>query len=229
MQPNSIDNEEDARLKYIYNNIFRAIIPKFTADEYEYGPFKLICDDLRYGNILVNNKEELKIVAVLDWEWSYAAPYQMLFSPPRWLLLKRPSNWDDEDISRYTGLVKRFVKILTEEDDKRGKKTSMGVLMQQSLDDGKFWYHELVYSCFGSPDDRAWSAIREILPDLDTLETIEYNELQRFAEDKMKERKQYSIEWAAMEERIAKERAGFERKLQKVREETGDFEISDII
>jgi aminoglycoside phosphotransferase (APT) family kinase protein len=59
------------------------MLPRFVSDKHNHGPFKLICDDFRFGNILVNNATDLKIVAVVDWEWAYAAPYQMLYSPPR--------------------------------------------------------------------------------------------------------------------------------------------------
>lgn len=89
-QPNSVDDMENAHRKYLHNKIFAAIIPCFINSMYDNGPFKLICDDLRFGNKLVNNAQDLKIVAVLDWEWAYAAPFQMLYSSPRWLLLKKP-------------------------------------------------------------------------------------------------------------------------------------------
>lgn len=94
------------------------MIPRFVSDKYDHVPFKLICDDFRFGNILVNNAQDLKIVAVLDWEWSYAAPYQMLFSPPRWLLIKKPYDWTAEDLSRYKVLLKKFVKILEKEENR---------------------------------------------------------------------------------------------------------------
>jgi hypothetical protein len=73
------------------------MLPRFVSDKHDHGPFKLTCDDFRFGNILVNNVTDLKIVAVVDWEWAYAAPYQMLYSPPRWLLIKKLIRWDDED------------------------------------------------------------------------------------------------------------------------------------
>lgn len=81
-QPNSVDDMEDARRKYLHNKIFKAIVPHFVDSKYDHGPFKLICDDFRLGNILVNNAQDLKMVAVLDWEWAYTAPFQMLYFPP---------------------------------------------------------------------------------------------------------------------------------------------------
>lgn len=228
-QPNSVDDSEDARSKYLYNRIFRALIPSFVAAEHNYGPFKLICDDLRFGNILVNNEKDLKIIAVLDWEWVYAAPYQILFSPPRWLLIKRPSDWDDTDISRYKGLLKRFIDILNEEDSKRATRTHIGVLMQQSWGDGMFWFHELVYSCFGSPEEKVWSELRKIFPSLDTLATLETSDSNRFVNAKIGELDRYNVEWAMLKEKVDREKADFEAKIQKVIGETGDLEIPAII
>lgn len=73
-QPNPIDDDEDARRKHQQHHLFKAIAPTFVDPRYNYGPFKLLCDDFRFGNILVNNAQDLKIVVVLDWEWAYAAP-----------------------------------------------------------------------------------------------------------------------------------------------------------
>jgi hypothetical protein len=36
------------------------------------GPFKIWCDDLRPANVLLN--ENMQIVGVVDWEFTYAAP-----------------------------------------------------------------------------------------------------------------------------------------------------------
>ncbi|KAH8424173.1 uncharacterized protein LDX57_001928 [Aspergillus melleus] len=226
MQPNSVDDADDARSKYLYNKIFNAIIPYFVAREYNRGPFKLICDDLRFGNILVNNDKDLKIVAIIDWEWAYIAPYQMLFSPPRCLLIKRPSNWDQADIARYKVLAERFTKILEEEDNKRLVKTSMGLLMQQSIDNGQFWFHELVYSCFGFPEDTAWSGIRDILPNIESYATAEQAEVEQFVSFKMEELSRYTTEWAALKQQIEREKAEFEAKVRWVIEETGELDIT---
>ncbi|KAL2799432.1 hypothetical protein BJX66DRAFT_333332 [Aspergillus keveii] len=52
------------------------------------GPFKLFCDDFGPGNVLVN--DELEIVAVIDWDFCYAATPQFASSITWWLLLRRP-------------------------------------------------------------------------------------------------------------------------------------------
>ncbi|KAH9222569.1 hypothetical protein DL95DRAFT_420989 [Leptodontidium sp. 2 PMI_412] len=171
-QPNSIDDVDDARSKYIHRSIFKAMLPRFVSDKHNNGPFKLICDDFRFGNILVNNATDLKIVAVVDWEWAYAAPYQMLYSPPQ-----------EEESKRA-----RDVAPPPASKDER-----MSSLLQQSMDDGKFWFHELVYSSFESADNPAWAAIRGIIPNLNDLAIVTDTELNAFVEGKMEQLRQYDL------------------------------------
>ncbi|CZT05323.1 uncharacterized protein RAG0_11473 [Rhynchosporium agropyri] len=54
--------------------------------------FRLYGDDLRPGNILINDASE--IVSVIDWEFTYTAPTQLILDPPWWLLLDTPEMWD---------------------------------------------------------------------------------------------------------------------------------------
>lgn len=89
-QPSSIDDANDARAKYKFRYQFNAIIPRFIADKHDQISFRLLCGDFRYGNIIINNEKELKIITVIDWDWAYVAPYQMFYSAPRWLLIKKP-------------------------------------------------------------------------------------------------------------------------------------------
>jgi hypothetical protein len=237
-QPNDIDDVDDARRKYLHCSIFKAIIPHFVSPKHDHGPFKLNCDDLRFGNILVNNAKDLKIVAILDWEWTYAAPYQMLCSPPRWLLIKKPIDWVVRDpplesyFSQYKSYFEKFVKILEEEERKRLKDApmtssadeKMSSLMRQSMDDGKFWFHELVYSCFESPGNPAWTAIRDILPNLDDFATVSEIEVNSFIKDKMGQLQQYHIEWAAKKKDIDRKEAEFQALKKKVEEEDAMIE-----
>ncbi|KAH6719332.1 hypothetical protein BKA61DRAFT_731786 [Leptodontidium sp. MPI-SDFR-AT-0119] len=170
------------------------------------------------------------IVAVVDWEWAYAAPYQMLYSPPRWLLIKKPIRWNNEDspityLSQYKSYFQKFVRILEDEESKRARDVApppaskderMSSLLQQSMDDGKFWYHELVYSSFESADNPAWAAIRGIIPNLNDLATVTDTELNAFVEGKMEQLRQYDLEWGIMKEDIDKKNAQFEALKEKV-------------
>jgi RIO-like serine/threonine protein kinase len=49
---------------------------------YNYGPFVLAHGDLHPSNIII--REDLTIVAIIDWEWSRIVPAQLLV-PPTWL------------------------------------------------------------------------------------------------------------------------------------------------
>jgi len=99
-QRNSIEDAEDARRKYILRHRMKHLVPYFTSQEHENGPFKLVCDDLRPGNVIVDPKT-LDLKAVIDWEWSYVAPYQFLYCPPTWLILQHPTSWISESETLY--------------------------------------------------------------------------------------------------------------------------------
>ena len=64
-QRNSIDDIDDARRKYILRQRVKSLAPHFVSKNYDSGPFKLICDDFRPGNILVK-EDTLEIIAVID-------------------------------------------------------------------------------------------------------------------------------------------------------------------
>ncbi|KAJ5562714.1 hypothetical protein N7461_001475 [Penicillium sp. DV-2018c] len=202
-QPNSIDDMEDARRKYLHSKMFAALVPRFVDSKYDHGPFKLICDDLRFGNMLVNNAQDLKIVAVLDWEWA-------------------PFDWEDEDVSKYRSLLKVFTNVLEEEQQKRDESCSvpsMAALMRESFEDGRFWFHELIYSCFEAPDSRAWLALRQLLPSIDELATVAGPEVELFVNSKMEQLKLYGVEWAVMKEELDKKEAEFQALKARVEED----------
>lgn len=127
-QRTSVNNVEYGRKAYVAAHLFRTSVPTFLDHKYNKGPFKLVCDDLRPGNILVDHN--LKITAICDWEWTYAAPYQQFYSAPRWLLLKAPEEWDrhepydggegdDDMLKSYRKKLDLFLKVMEEEEHKR--------------------------------------------------------------------------------------------------------------
>lgn len=67
-QSNSIYDIHDALLKYRYWNMICHLAPQMALPESDGGPFKLICEDFTPANMIVNNAEDLEIVALLDWE-----------------------------------------------------------------------------------------------------------------------------------------------------------------
>lgn len=67
-QANSVDDAADAEAKLVFYHQIIASIPQFVRHDHDLGPSKLVCDDFRYGNMLVDNLESLNIVGVVDWE-----------------------------------------------------------------------------------------------------------------------------------------------------------------
>jgi len=206
-QPNSVNDEDDARAKYKFRRHFDAILPRFIAEEYDRTEFRLICDDFRYGNMIVNNSTELKIVAVLDWEWTYAAPYQLFVSPPRWLLIQKPIEWEEPfgpQFDRYQVCLDLFLQELEHEESKRAKaqheEERLSALMRKTLRTGKFWFHELIYDCFTPVDNPALRAICDAYPEVRELAPSEHPGLDAFVKEKMRQLAAYTEQWKAIEE-----------------------------
>jgi hypothetical protein len=151
--------------------------------------------------MIVNNASDLKIIAVIDWEWAYTAPYQMFSSAPRWLLIKPPISWDEPNglqCQQYQSCLDLFLSELECEERKRTRprlehNDRLSSLMRNSISNGQFWFHELIYDCFTSADNPAWKAICEIQPDI--LLAPQPPGLDAFVETKMKQLAAYIKEW----------------------------------
>jgi len=102
----------------------------------------------------------------------------------------------------------------------------MSSLMQQSMDDGKFWFHELVYSCLVCADNSAWTSIREVVSNLDDFATVPESELNAFVEGKMEPLRQYELEWQELKESIDEKNAQFQALRAKVEREDRERSIS---
>ncbi|KFZ05903.1 hypothetical protein V501_07916 [Pseudogymnoascus sp. VKM F-4519 (FW-2642)] len=126
-------------------------------------------------------------------------------------LLKQPNSIDNIDDARKSQRQRDMGTTLTGE--------KMSSLMRKSMDDGKFWFHELIYSCFESADNPAWAAIREIIPNLDELSGVSDTELDAFVNDKMEQLRSYNVEWAALKQEIDRKAAEFEALKKKVEKE----------
>ncbi|OJJ96596.1 hypothetical protein ASPACDRAFT_54469 [Aspergillus aculeatus ATCC 16872] len=136
---------QSTHLEQQRNKLMKAIALNFIPKD-DCGPFKLFCDDLCPGNVLVD--DSLRIVGVLDWEFTYAAPSQFAASIPWWLLLRRPHslvNQDGPDVFLQSFLLKAniFLEALEERERTRALTKSddrLSVRMRRSLEDRSAWF-----------------------------------------------------------------------------------------
>jgi len=202
-QRNSIDDAADARRKFILRCRIEALVPYFTSKTHESGPFKLFCDDFRFGNVLID-EDTLEFTGVIDWEWTYTAPRQFLFSAPPWLILERPTSWTKNGESRYKDNSTVFLQCLGEEEEKRQSQSSfappedkrMSTLMRQSLDDGTFWFTQLVQEAFSFDEEILWRNLEKAVHRRGLLEVGVPSEedVERFVETKLMELDQYNLD-----------------------------------
>lgn len=151
-----IESEDDCRRKYTARKLFQKLARECKLVSDSDGPFKFWCDDLRPSNILLN--EKLEIAAVVDWEFSYAAPVEFTHSPPWWLLLEQPDYWEaglNDWTEKYEPRLAIFLKAMTEAENEL---TAAGRLqeeqrlsgkMRQSWDSGDFWISYAARKSFG--------------------------------------------------------------------------------
>ncbi|KGO45215.1 hypothetical protein PEXP_060030 [Penicillium expansum] len=145
----AIDDAEDCRTKYIARCLFRKLAREGRLCWVEGEEmFKLFCDDLRPANVLANSDLGYKISGAIDWEFTYAAPLEFVYSPPCWLLLERPEYWEDglDDWERvYESRLEVFLQELRMREDvdiRRGvigEENRLSGHMRESWDNGGFW------------------------------------------------------------------------------------------
>ncbi|CAI7600821.1 unnamed protein product [Penicillium glandicola] len=127
-QPNSFMRPEKREASFISMKAVQALIHTMINKDYDQGPFKLIYDDLDPSNLIFKSEDDLTIVGMVDFEFVYAGPAQLLASAPRWLLSQRPIsenldsvNEDQEpyDLSElYNKHLEIFQRVLYEEEEK---------------------------------------------------------------------------------------------------------------
>jgi hypothetical protein len=57
-----------------------SIIPSFINQDYKHSPGKIICGELGLSNLIAESENDLTIVWVVDFKWSYVGP-----SPALWI------------------------------------------------------------------------------------------------------------------------------------------------
>lgn len=145
----AVESEDDCRRKYVARHLFRKLASERRLDhhpEFEEGPFKLFCDDLRPTNVLMTDGDA--VAGVIDLEFTFAAPAAFAFSPPWWLLLEHPDKWPwgmDDWEKNYGRRLNTFLKALeikekeaTERGTLRGDQILSG-RMRRSWETGAFW------------------------------------------------------------------------------------------
>ncbi|KAH0599418.1 hypothetical protein MHUMG1_02205 [Metarhizium humberi] len=122
----AVSSEDDCRNKYVARQVFRRLAKQgrlstfgfqqdsWSAQSCKILPstlcpappgthsFRLWGDDFRAGNILLTESDE--IAALIDWEFTYAAPTQFILDPPWWLLIETAEMWSagmDDWVSTY--------------------------------------------------------------------------------------------------------------------------------
>lgn len=122
----AVEDEDDARDKYVARQLFRTIVAekRLTPESSSScQDFRLFSEDLRPSNVLLD--KDLNVVGVIDWEFAYAAPAQFSFDPPWWLLLEEPDWWADghrEWLKAYEPRLQTFLNVLKIEESKMAAK-----------------------------------------------------------------------------------------------------------
>ncbi|KPA35838.1 phosphotransferase enzyme family protein [Fusarium langsethiae] len=208
-QPNSVDDERDAREKYIYFNIMKSLVSRHVLRDHDMGPFKLICDDLQPTNMIINNEQDMKVIGVFDWEWSYTAPVQLVHSTPSWLLIESPNAWSsvDERLVRFNQHLDLYSRILAEEERKilgeefdEGRKPSS--ILQACQEDGRQWFHMIILRGFNGPACVPFTKLREQTKDWDELvSAIPEEDIESFVSKKMADLRTYKDQMVEIEQR----------------------------
>lgn len=144
----AVDSKADCQRKYVARHLFQKLSreKRLVPPEHDKGPFKLWCDDLRPSNILLDANHQ--IVAVIDWEFSYAAPNEFTFAPPWWLLLEQPEYWEeglDDWAEVYKTRLPVFLEAMTEAEDdyiasgQLREDQRLSGKMRESWASGDFW------------------------------------------------------------------------------------------
>ncbi|RMD41582.1 hypothetical protein DV735_g3512, partial [Chaetothyriales sp. CBS 134920] len=163
----AVEDEADCRKKYVARCLFRRIAKHFST-AHDHGPFRLLCDDLRPSNVVVDDdEEEMKLRCVIDWEFTYAAPAEFTYCSPWWLLLAHPDDWEDSLDDFWAHYLPRhhvFVHALEQTEDEAirsgalSESQRLSPHMARSVQDGTFWFCLAATSSFAF-DDIYWRFI----------------------------------------------------------------------
>lgn len=211
----AVESADDCRRKFVSRKLFRKLAKdkRLTNPSLEKGPFKIWCDDLRPANVLLN--ENMQIVGVVDWEFTYAAPAEFSYAPPWWLLIEKPEYWPKgiEDWTRvFDCRLKTFLKVMKDCEDaaiQQGRLKEdqrLSSPMRQSWENGDFWimyavlhsfafdtiYWQKIDPRFFGPTESPESAWKERL---DLLDEDEKDEMEKLVAQKLTEMESRVLSW----------------------------------
>lgn len=206
-KPNSVDDEEDARQKFINWTVLRQLVTRFISSEH--GPFKLICDDFGPMNMMVNNEEDLQIVAVLDWEWSYSGPSELFWSPPLWLLGQHPVYWEDGDLrlTRYFKNLDLWIQIMQQEEgilnDGTNNDTDLpSAIIRKHQKEGSMWFFHIMHEANLGPTSVPFARLRASVSDYCKLAAaVSVEKTEEFVQLKLEHLQRYEEELAEAKRR----------------------------
>jgi hypothetical protein len=169
-----VESADDCRNKFVARQVFRRLAKQgrlssfgFAEDDWSAqssglsssaalspapdgcGAFRLWGDDLRAGNMLLSEADDL--AAVIDWEFAYAAPTQFVLDPPWWLLLDLPETWSsgiDDWVRIYEARLKTWLAAMKRAEDSMPDSgvdqpdalpASLSTYMRESWETGRFW------------------------------------------------------------------------------------------
>ncbi|EGX87696.1 Protein kinase-like domain [Cordyceps militaris CM01] len=205
----AILDEDDARDKFVSRRLFQrlAMSGQFdTGDGHEDDAgFRLYSEDLRPSNVLID--ENLRVVAVVDWEFAYAAPAQFSLDPPWWLLLKSPEYWPGGYASwmeAYEPRLNTFLSVLEDEEKKNtGGSISacpslvpLSQQMRRRWDDQSWlinyaarnsWAFDFIFWRFIDPSSYGHNELGDHRARLDMLSEREVATMEGFVKLKMRE------------------------------------------
>lgn len=148
---------------------------------------------------------------VIDWKYCYAAPAELTYCPPWWLLLAHPDDWTSGDLGSFFGQYlprcKLFLEALRNEENgmiqrsRISESERLSNKMAQSLEKGHFWFCLAATSSFGF-DDIYWKFIDPLYyGDFssveDRLRLLSFDEqegLEAFVELKMQQAKEPELD-----------------------------------
>lgn len=185
----------------------KALVPRHVLPDHDMGPFKLSCDDFQPTNMIVNNEHDLKVVAVIDWEWSYTAPAQLVNSTPTWLVIESPNAWGsvDERLARFNKHLELYTRVLEEEELKilgDGVDQKPSTILRACQKAGRQWFHFIILRGFNGPTCVPFVKLREETKDWDELvAAIPEQDINSFVQKKMADLQRYEKQLVEMEER----------------------------